>query len=95
MNALVGRSRKDGEWLWSVEHEALEKADRIAHERRLEVERGITYAELIEECAGFSEPQQALFMSVFRAWMAEDMNACGVLMFQAFQRVVQRKLQGE
>ncbi len=90
--ALVNKTMKVGDWLFESDLKAFHEASDAAHARRREIERAVTFDEVLEEVAQFSEPRQQLFMSSLREGIGEDEKTFHLLHRQAMERVVEKKL---
>lgn len=75
--------------------EAADNAAIAALDRRAEIEASVTYADLLVEMAEFTEPRAEVFMQAYRRGTADEKHTMFVLIDQAFERIVERKLQGE
>jgi hypothetical protein len=90
--SLINKTMKYGDWLYDRDLEAADNEALAAYDRRLEIERSVTFEELIEEVASFTAPRAQLFMEAFREGAGHDKFTLWLLMDQARDRIVERKL---
>lgn len=91
---VISRTTKSVDWLFDRELEAADNLALEAYDRRTKIEESITYADLLEEMADFTEPRAEVFMQAYRKGMSDDKHVMFVLIDQAFERVVERRLAG-
>jgi hypothetical protein len=89
---LISRTTKSVDWMMDYELEQADNASLAAYDRRLEIERSVTFEELIEEVASFTAPRAQLFMEAFREGAGHDKFTLWLLLDQARDRIVEKKL---
>jgi hypothetical protein len=94
LSPLVSGSRmlRDAAWLFDREQEAADNRALVEYDRRIEAENAVTFADLLEEMADFSEPRAEVFMQAYRRGTADEKHTMFVLIDQAFTRIVERRL---
>jgi hypothetical protein len=92
---VINRTMKTGDWLFDTQLEAADNAACVQYDRREAIEKGVTFADLLEEMADFTEPRAEVFMQAYRRGLADDKHVLFVLIDQAFERIVEQKLKGE
>jgi hypothetical protein len=82
------------DWMDDRELEARDNAAIAEMDRRTAIEDSVTFAELLEEMADFTQVRAEEFMKSFRQY-TRGMPTMYALVDQAFERIVERKLKGE
>lgn len=92
--ALVSGSRmlKTADWLWDREQEAQDNAACAEYDRREAIANAVTFADVIEEMASFSDARAEEFMSALRRGMRPGKNTVFVLIDQAYERVIDERM---
>jgi hypothetical protein len=85
---------RNADWLWDRELEARDNAACALEDRRNEIAAAVTFRDLIEELAEFTEPRGEEFMKGYRNGMTPGKHVMYVLVDQAFERIVERRLAG-
>lgn len=95
--ALVSGSRmlKTADWLWDRELEQQDNAACAQYDRREAIANAVTFADVIEEMASFSDARAEEFMSALRRGMQPGKNTMFVLIDQAYERVIESQLAGK
>lgn len=91
---LINKTMKFGDWLFDTQLEAADNAACVQYDRREAIEKGVTFTDLLEEMADFTEPRAEVFMQAFRRGLSDDKHVLYVLIDQAFERIVERQLAG-
>lgn len=91
---VINRTMKYGDWLFDGELERQDNAACVQYDRREEIEKAVTFADLLEEMVEFTAPRVEVFMQAFRRGLSDDKHVMYVLIDQAFERVVERRLAG-
>ena len=92
---LISRTTKSVDWMMDYELEQADNASLAAYDRRLEIERNVTFSDLVEEMADFTDARQEVFMQAYRRGTADEKHTMYVLIDQAFERLVEKKLKGQ
>ena len=89
---LINKTMKYGDWLYDRDLEAADNEALAAYDRRLEIERSVTFSDLVEEMADFTDARQEVFMQAYRRGTSDEKHTMYVLIDQAFERLVEKKL---
>jgi hypothetical protein len=92
---LINKTMKFGDWLFDAELERADNAACVQYDRREAVAKSVTFADLLEEMADFTEPRAEVFMQAYRRGLSDDKHVMFVLIDQAFERIVERQLAGK
>lgn len=87
------RMQRTADWLFDRDLEARDNAACAEYDRREAIANAVTFAEVLEEMADFTEPRAAEFMKGLRHGMQVGKNTMYVLVDQAFERVINRRLE--
>jgi hypothetical protein len=92
--SLVSGSRmlRTADWLFDRELEARDNAACAAEDRRNAIADAVTFADLLEEVAEFTVPRAEVFMQAYRRGLSDDKHVMFVLIDQAFERLVERRV---
>lgn len=95
--SLVSGSRmlRTADWLFDTQLEAADNAACVQYDRREAIANAVTFADVIEEMASFTDARAEEFMSALRRGMQPGKNLMFVLIDQSYERLIERRLKGE
>lgn len=88
----AGRMLRDASWLFDREQEAQDNAACAEYDRREAIANAVTFSDVIEEMASFSDARADEFMNALRRGMQPGKNTVFVLIDQAYERVIDQKI---
>lgn len=88
----AGRMLRDASWLFDREQEAQDNAACAQYDRREAIANAVTFSDVIEEMASFSDARAEEFMSALRRGMQPGKNTVFVLVDQAYERVIDERM---
>lgn len=88
----AGRMLRTADWLWDRELEQRDNAACAEYDRREAIANAVTFSDVIEEMASFSDARAEEFMSALRRGMQPGKNTVFVLIDQAYERVIDQKI---
>ena len=91
----AGRMLRDASWLFDRELEAADEAAMAEWDRRAEIANAVTFADLLEEMTDFTGPRAEVFMQAYRRGTADEKHTMWLLIDQAMDRIVERRLAGD
>jgi hypothetical protein len=89
---LINKTMKYGDWLFDEQLERADNAACVQYDRREEIANAVTFADVIEEMASFSDARTEEFMSALRRGMQPGKNTMFVLIDQAMERVIDERM---
>ena len=89
---VINKTMKTGDWLFDIELERQDNAACMQYDRREEIASAVTFADVIEEMASFSDARAEEFMSALRRGMQPGKNTMFVLIDQAYERVIDERM---
>lgn len=91
---LVSTTQAYGNWLFDRDLEALDKAALAEHDRREQIERQVTFDDLMELLVELTDPQREEFMNALARGNNQDVHTIYCLLDQAKEIIVKRRLAG-
>jgi hypothetical protein len=91
---LVSRTQAYGNWLCDRDLEAADNAALAAEDRREQVEREVTFDDLMELLVELTGPQRESFMSALARGNKDDLHTIHTLLTDAKEVIVKRRLAG-
>jgi hypothetical protein len=88
---VINKTMKTGDWLFDVELERQDNAACVQYDRREAIANAVTFADVIEEMASFTDARADEFMSALRRGMQPGKNTVFVLIDQAMDRVIDQR----
>jgi hypothetical protein len=91
---LVSRTQAYGNWLFDRDLEAADNAAIAAHDRREQIERGVTFDDLMELLVELNGVQREEFMQALARGEKDDLHTIHTLLTDAKEVIVKRRLAG-
>jgi hypothetical protein len=91
---LVSRTQAYGNWLFDRDLEAADNAALAAHDRREQIERGVTFDDLMELLVELNGVQREEFMQALARGEKDDLHTIHTLLTDAKEVIVKRRLAG-
>lgn len=89
---VISRTTKSVDWLFDRELESADNAACAEQDRRADIERKVSFADVLEEMVEFTQPQQEEFMRALHRARDMDKHTMYLLVDQAMERLVERRL---
>jgi hypothetical protein len=91
---LVSRTQAYGDWLFSADLEALDNAALAADDHREQIERQVTFDDLMELLVELTAPQKNEFMVALARGNKDDLHTIHTLLTDAKEIIVKSRLAG-
>lgn len=86
------RMLRDASWLFDESLKRADDASDAAYERRQQVERRVSFYDVLEQMVEFSDVQRDEFMKALERGNAQDLHLIHCLIDQAKETIVKREL---
>lgn len=91
---LVSTTQSYGDWRFSADLEALDNAALAEHDRREQIERQVTFRDLMELLVELTATQKDEFMVALARGNKDDLHTLHTLLSEAKEIIVKRRLAG-